>query len=176
MRSPDSDILFILLHYAEQLKPLVIYFDTGTGAKRRWINISNLAKTLTPRYCEFLLGIHCYTGEDSNCAFKGKGKVRPVKEACQNQKYMDTFIKLGTEWSLDEDTHTELEEFTCAIYGQNRSKSVNKVHASLIKKATGGNTSSINKVKKVDLAKMPPCQRSLKPHARRVNFRVAQFK
>ena len=60
VRTPNIDILFITLHYAEQLKPLAIYFDTGTGRNRRMINITELAASLTPRYFESLLGLYCF--------------------------------------------------------------------------------------------------------------------
>jgi len=89
---------------------------------------------------------------------------------------MDTFIKLGKQWDLDPDTHTELEEFTCTMYGHPRLKEVNKVRSSMMRKITGGNTTAINKVKKVDLSRIPPCKRSLTPHCNRVNYRVAQWK
>ena len=102
VRSPDSDICFILLHYAEQLKPLVTYFETGKKGNRRLINITELAGDLTPRYCEALIGLYCFTGEDSNCAFKGKGKVNPLKKMQKKQKFMDTFIRLGADCVTDE--------------------------------------------------------------------------
>ena len=140
------------------------------------INITELASSLTPRYCEFLLGLYCFTGEDSNCAFKGKGKVAPLKKAVQKQKFMDTFIKLGKQWGLDPDSHTELEEFTCTMYGHPRLKEVNKVRSSMMRKITGGNTTAINKVKKVDLSSIPPCKRSLTRHCNHVNYRVKQWK
>ena len=40
VKSPDSDIFFILLHYANNFKNITILFDTGTGNKKRLINIS----------------------------------------------------------------------------------------------------------------------------------------
>ena len=88
VRSPDTDILCILLYYAAKLRPLVVLFDTGRGNQRRLINITDLAEDLTPRYCEAVLGLYCFTGEDANCAFKGKGKVRPLKKLVKKQKYI----------------------------------------------------------------------------------------
>ena len=85
------------------------------GYSRRLINFTELADDQTPRYCEAHLGLHCFTGEDDNCAFKGK--VGPLKKLLKKHKYMDTFIKLGTNWEPDEQTVAELEEFTCNIYG-----------------------------------------------------------
>ena len=151
-------------------------FDTGRGDKRRLINITDLAADQTPRYCETLLGLHCFTGEDANCAFKGKGKVGPLKKLLKKHKYMDTFIKLGTNWEPDEKTVAELEEFTCNIYGYPNTKSVNKVCSAMLKKMTGGNNLQLKTVKKVDMSQLPPCRRSLLPHIRRVNHRVVQWK
>merc|ERR1712080_304999 len=55
VKSPDSDILFILLYYAPKFFPHTVLFDTGTGAKRRIINITEMALDLTHPYCEALL-------------------------------------------------------------------------------------------------------------------------
>ena len=70
----------------------------------------------------------------------------------------------------------ELEEFTCDIYGHKTLKSVNAARTKMIKKMAGGDTTTLKSVKKVDLARLPPCQRSLSPHIRRVNYRLAQWK
>jgi hypothetical protein len=79
VRTSDSDPLFILLYYASQLNPLLIYLDTGTGVHRRHINVSELASDLGDSFCQTLLGFYIFTGEDANCAFRGKGKVMPLK-------------------------------------------------------------------------------------------------
>ena len=67
VRTPDSDTL----HYAEPLKPMAIYLILELE------EIGELAASLTPIY--FLLGLYCFTGEDSNCVFLGKGKVTPLR-------------------------------------------------------------------------------------------------
>jgi hypothetical protein len=41
IRIPDADIFFILLHYALELQGVTILFDTGTGNKKRLIDIAN---------------------------------------------------------------------------------------------------------------------------------------
>ena len=40
IRSPDTDIFFILLHYALELQGVIILFDTGSGNKKRLIDIT----------------------------------------------------------------------------------------------------------------------------------------
>ena len=47
VRSPDSDVFFILLYYASDLG-IRIVFDTGTGNKRRLLHITKLAKDSPP--------------------------------------------------------------------------------------------------------------------------------
>ena len=79
VKSPDSDIFLILLHYADILKNITILFDTGSGNKKRLINISEMAKSLTPMFCSALLSLHVFTGCDTTSAFKGIGKLKPLK-------------------------------------------------------------------------------------------------
>ena len=87
VRTPDTDILFILLHHSHTLN-LTIYLDTGTGKHRRLIDISTFAKSLGSLYCTTLLGYYVYSGEDCTSAFRGKGKVTPLKKLkkIQNSK------------------------------------------------------------------------------------------
>ena len=166
VRTPDSDILFILLYYGHQFSPLTVLYDTGKGENRRLININDLALDLTPRYCEALLGLYCYSGDDCNCAFEGKGKIGPLKKLLKKPKFMDSFIDLGKSWDLSERTISGLDEFTCFIYGHNKLKSGDKARAEKLRKVTGGKCDSLNKVKKVDLSQFPPCKQSLTPHLR----------
>ena len=176
IRSPDTDILLILLYYAPKFHPLVVLFDTGKGANRRVINVTDLAEELGPAYCEALLGLHCFTGEDCNCAFKGQGKLKPLKKMLKMPRYQETFRALGNSWSVSDKVLSDLEQFTCFMYGQPKVTSVNKVRSIMVKTATGGTSSSLKQMKKVDLSKMPPCRSSLIPHIKRANFRNRLFK
>lgn len=90
VRTPDTDIFVILLHYAHSI-PLIIYLDTGTGKHRQIINISELAESKGAEYCITILGLYVFTGEDVTSAFKGKGKVGPLKKLQNNPKYNDAF-------------------------------------------------------------------------------------
>ena len=78
VRSPDSDIFFILLYYAADLG-IRILFDTGTGNKMRLLDITKLAKDCTPMYCAALLAMHAFTRCDTTSDFKGVGKVKPIQ-------------------------------------------------------------------------------------------------
>lgn len=90
VRTPDSDILFILLHHAQSI-PLTIYMDIGTGKQRRIINVSELAESKGAEFCTTLLGLYVFTGEDVTSSFKGKGKVGPLKKLQSYPKYHAAF-------------------------------------------------------------------------------------
>ena len=176
VRTSDTDPLFIFLYYASQLHPLIIYLDTGTGKHRRLINVSELADDLGASFCQTLLGFYIYTGEDANSAFRGKGKVLPLKKLMKTAKHQDTFKQLGNNWDISDDLINRLEEFVCLIYGFPRTKNVNEVRSAMLKKMVGNKTEELQKCKNIDLSKLPPCKRSHAPHCRRVNYRAAQFK
>ena len=48
------------------------------------VHITALAKSRGSDHATALMGIHTFTGDDCNCAFRGKGKVGPLKKL---QKY-----------------------------------------------------------------------------------------
>ena len=56
-----------------------ILFDTGTGNKKRLINVTELADGLTQEYCTALLALHAFTHCDTTSAFRGIGKKKPIK-------------------------------------------------------------------------------------------------
>ena len=79
VRTPDTDVFFILLFHAHDLE-ITIYVDIETGKKRRLVNVSELASIPGKEWCTTLLGFYVFTGEGCPSAFKGKGKVTPLKE------------------------------------------------------------------------------------------------
>ena len=90
VRTPDTDIFFILLHYEHSI-PITIYLDTGSGKHRQIINVSELSESKGAEYCTTLLGLYVFTGEDVTSAFKGKGKVGPLKKLQNHPRYHDAF-------------------------------------------------------------------------------------
>ena len=90
VRTPDTDILIILLHH-EQALQITIYLDTGMGKHRRLINVSDLAERKGAEYCTAILGLYVFTEEDAKSAFKGKGKVGPFKKLHNHQTFNTTF-------------------------------------------------------------------------------------
>ena len=45
VRTPDTDIFFILLHHAHNVQ-VNIYIDIGVGKKRKFVNVTDLATEL----------------------------------------------------------------------------------------------------------------------------------
>ena len=174
VRTPDTDIFVNLLFHAHAIN-LSIYLDTGSGKHRRLLNVSELAKSLGEDYCATLLGFYVFSGEDCTSAFKGKGKVGPLKKLEKNPRFQSAFRQLGVEWNTQPQTVKQLEEFTCLMYGQSRESSVGVVRTKLLRKMVGEDEKLTSR-SKVDLARRPPCQSALKPHIQRVNHRAALYK
>ena len=175
VRSPDTDILVLLLHHSSLAGNSEIQFDTGSGKHRRLVNTSELADSLGEEFCECIIGFHVYTGEDCTSAFKGKGKKNPFKLLQKYPKFQRAFIELGRYWEVSNETIGLLEEFTCIMYERNREKNINNARFQLLLKMVGPKD-KLNLNSKVDFARLPPCRNSLLPHIYRVNYRLACFK
>ena len=78
VKSPDSDIYFILLHHASLLR-INIFFDTGYGNQRKLFNITEHSRELGPNHCAALLSVNAITGCDTTSCFMGVGKQKPLK-------------------------------------------------------------------------------------------------
>ena len=65
VKCQDSDVYFILLYYAHTFT-IPILLERSDG---QMINISDTAQELGNDYCNSLLGVYVFTGEDANCAF-----------------------------------------------------------------------------------------------------------
>ena len=66
------------MNFAQEI-PGKIIFDTGASDKRRLININDIVETNGHDLCSALLGLHAFTGCDSNSSSMGKGKINPSK-------------------------------------------------------------------------------------------------
>ena len=88
-RSPGSKCLTqtyssLQLHFALQFDTAEVLLDTGV-----WLlNLKNLAITHTQPYCTALLGLHTFTRCDTTRAFRGNGKVKPIKLLQKMTRYI----------------------------------------------------------------------------------------
>ena len=99
IRSPDSDVFFIALHHASKFE-ITILFNTGTGNKRRLLNISDIAKEYGQVMCTALMSLHAFTHCDTISAFKGVEKVRPIKLLQKTEAFQETMSTLGDTWEV----------------------------------------------------------------------------
>ena len=68
------------------------------------MNVTEIAEEKAPTYCEAVMGLYVFTGEDVTSAFKGKGKVGPLKKLQKNPKYYPAFAHLRKDWIIEEAT------------------------------------------------------------------------
>jgi len=91
VRSLDTDVLIILVHYAGRIK-VRLYFDTGLGNKRRMMNVQAFANIIGLDVCKALPAFHAFTGCDFTIAFVRRGKLSPFKLMNQQSKFKALFL------------------------------------------------------------------------------------
>ena len=143
-----------------------VIIDNGNGESRRMIvcdqNIDN-------EQCSALIGFHSFTGCDYTSSFFRKGKINSWKKACEvtpsksvKSKFFAALSVLGNQVTLDDETFSTLEEYTCCLYGSN-SKNINR------RKFQKFTQKYERDEKYVDLALLPPCRNTLLLHTQRAN-------
>ena len=171
VRSPDTDVLIILLYYAERIK-VQLYFDTGVGSKRRMIDIQAIAKVIGSDVCQALPAFHAFTGCDFNSAFVRRGKLSPYKLLNQHSEFKSLFGRMGNLVHFQESNTADMERFVCHMYGRPACSDVNKVRFDLFcsRYDVKSECTSLTVPDGIDLSLLPPCQSSLLMHARRANY------
>ena len=150
-RSGDKDIIVMtIVHHPTER----VIIDNGNGESRRMIvydqNIDNEQRSA-------LISFQSFTGCDYTSSFFRKGKINSWKKACVKPKFLAALSVLGNQVTLDDETFSTLEEYTCCLYGSN-SKNINKLR---FQKFT---QKYEQEEKYVDLALLPPCRNSLLLH------------
>lgn len=175
IKSPDSDIFFILLNFANTFSQIRILFDTKIGNQSRLIDITKLSLEYGQEKCSALLGLHGYSGCDTTSAFRGRGKVKLLQKMLKVPAFITTLSQLGDNWELSDALVKDLEQFTCAIYCQNTKISdINEVRLTRLNVlcTKEGRSAPGN----VDMSLLPPCRKSLMQHIERVNHQVGIWK
>ena len=172
--SPDSDIFFILLHYALKINGVTLLFDTGKGNDKHLINVTEIASKYGQEQCTALLVLHAFTGCDSTSAFVGRGKMRPIQTLKRFPKYIPTFAQLDEECDIG--IMKLIEEFVCKMYGHPRASSIDDVRFNMLKAKCGGEDGMIDPKKNIDFSLLPPCSKSLQQHILRTNYQVSIWK
>ena len=80
--------------------------------------------------------------------------------------------RIGQDRQCSESVISDMEAFTCAIYGNAATKSVNKLRYDTFMMKYQDRLSVLNVSNGMDMSLFPPCQSSFEMHIRRVNYQV----
>ncbi len=124
VRCNDTDILINFLPHIAHLS-VHVWLDVGNSSdnSRHYIDVNNLASTLSPQLCNALPGFHTFTGNDYIATFFNKGKVIPL--GIMEKSYIQAFAKLGVTDELDLVMVTDIEAFVCQLFSKPQITSVN---------------------------------------------------
>jgi hypothetical protein len=172
VRSPDTDVLVMMLYYSKSIN-VPFYLDTGTGNKRRLIDVKSLSSALGPDMCSALPAYHAMTGCDHTSAFVRRGKVKPLKLIQKDLRHVATLKQLGVSSTVSDDLLRGTEQFVCGMYGDSASD-VNylrhKLFMSRYDCKSETESSSFKALDGVDLSMLPPCRSTLRLHILRANY------
>jgi len=171
VRSPDTDVFVILLSYADSI-PQPLIFDTGTGNKRRLLDIKAIANVLGSGVASALPGFHSFTGCDCTSAFVRRGKLKPFKLLQSSSRFQEAFRELGNSDVVNDDLFGALQAFVCSMYGHPHHTDVNKVRYDIFESRYGMKKpdKAFSIPDGIDLSMLPPCQASLRLHTMRSNY------
>ena len=124
--------------------------------------MTELVADFTQEYYTALTALHAFTRCDSTSAFKGNGKVKPIKLLQKHPRFQNILAKLGEEWDVSVDV----------IYGRSRLTSVDEQRCILIKEKCEWKDGAMNLSKHVDLCSLPPSRKALVQHIHRVNYQM----
>ena len=91
----------------------------GSKSSIRLVDITKLAAALGRDVCTALLGLHPCTGCDTISAFSCQGKLKALKILLREQKFIDAFATLGSNWNVANELFCTIEEFVCQLYCRN---------------------------------------------------------
>ena len=161
VRSPDTDVFLLLLHFAEQIKKQ-LHFETGYGQQHKIIDMTTLSD-VHKLESDAILGLHVFTGCDTTSAFLKRGKMKPLKLMRKNPSFREAFQTLDTKITVDPEVLTELEKFVCAMYSKHNYTDVNKLRCDMVnQRFSSGSSHLVSNFDSVDLSLIPSCRTVLK--------------
>ena len=161
VRSPDTDVFLLLLHFAEQIKKQ-LHFETGYGQQHKIIDMTTLSD-VHKLESDAILGLHAFNGCDTISAFLKRGKMKPLKLMRKNPSFRETFQTLDTKITVDPEVLTELEKFVCAMYSKHNYTDVNKLRCDMVnQRFSSGSSHLVSNFDSVDLSLIPSCRTVLK--------------
>ena len=175
VRSPDTDVFILLLRFVRHINQTVL-FDTGTGDKRRLVNVQAVAKDLGDEINLALVALHAFTGCDTTSAFVRRGKVKPLTLLKKHPEFLSTFHALGSRVDIEDRVFKDLEKFTCLMYGSKLGDINSLRYEKFIERFSAKPGEVLTSYNGVDMSLLPPCRESLKMHVRRANYQALIWK
>ena len=173
--SPDTDVLLIALSKCSEINAR-LYMLTGTGSKKRIIDIDEVADGLhwefgldicsKEQLLKSMIGLHWFTGCDTVSAFASKGKVKPLNLMKTNSDYVSLFCSLGEDEHVNDDLYKDIEKFVCHLYGKKNESSINNLRYHLYCQGGG----------KLACELLPPCSNVLRLYSERANYQARIWK
>lgn len=143
-----------------------MFIQTGTGIKRRILDIQSISLELGIDCCDALPALHAFTGNDYTSAFHGIGKVRAYKAMLKSENFISAFKRIGNSFIFDTKDFAVIEEFVCSLYGAKQCKDVNEARYAKF----------CSTVRATEPQKLPPTRDALLCHCKRVSYVTAVVK
>ena len=165
VRSPDTDVMILLLSYANKIQ-LPLIFDTGSGNKRRLIDIQSTAAAFGTEMCSCLPAIYAFTGSDYTSAFVRRGKVKRLQLLQHNNQFIKVFSQFGLQPELDPNNFTGIERFVCCMYSRQSYSDVNRLRFDLFQSRyeLKADFQKLRVSDGIDVSLLPLCRNSLMMH------------
>ncbi len=165
VRSPDTDVLVLLLHHRAVIKAKEVFFLTGREGKhtqlRRYIPIHSIYELLSTSQHRILLPVYCLTGCDTVSSFHGHGKRTAFRVMMQKAEHFQPLAMLGSEESVPEDVEVCAMKFVGAMYGKASCTSLNALRCEKAGK------------KNLQGKKLPPTEDSFHLHLLRCAYQLS---
>eukprot|EP00919_Chromeraceae_sp_WS-2016_P042231 GHVR01100473.1.p1 GENE.GHVR01100473.1~~GHVR01100473.1.p1 ORF type:complete len:342 (+),score=36.08 GHVR01100473.1:35-1060(+) len=172
VRSPDTDVFMLLLKFSQKIR-LPLIMDTGVSDKRRLINITSVSTSISNDLCTAMVSFHAFTGCDTVSVFIRKGKLLPLRLLQKNPQYIPVFTRLGTTAELDQQMLSDLESFSCLMYGAKSGEhNIDKLRYTMFMTRFTTKGPLLSSDTGIDLSLLPPCKSSLKMHCLRANYQA----
>ena len=92
------------------------------------------------------MALHAYTRCDMTSAFKGVGKVKPIKISQRMSRYQSGLAQLGEGWEVTDKLFTTLEGFTCLLCGNREVLDIDSLREVQLMKTCGNELNSSRSV------------------------------
>lgn len=168
IRSPDTDVLVLALHFCPQLNAVEeVWLETGQTTtatdRHRFIPVHEICKAFPPLFSTILPAVHAITGCDSVSSFFKIGKKSVLKVI--EDKGTDAFRSLALFGQDDEHDLQSARELVATLYDPKRKHATS--HTNLNKLRV-----ELTSTKDVALAQLPPCEASFEQHVKRASWQT----